>query len=176
MSDPVTRRSQREGEVGGMTEKGGVPLLRLPVWRIPKHGRVGESCDLSFLPSSGMLLVIAGMSRQRKAPKTRGRREGVQVDHDSQRALLGFSARSHNLRNPLRRRYYFQRFPPTICSPPSAGLPLEVVEMIIARHAQLRLFFELLHRRVVAVPHIHHTLIEITQTCRWGMTVNKELL
>ena len=81
MFDLVMRRSQREGEVGGMTEKGGVPLLRLPVWRIPKHGRVGESCDLSFLPSSGMLLVIAGMSRQQKAPMTRGRREGVQVDH-----------------------------------------------------------------------------------------------
>ena len=64
-----------------MTEKSGVPLLRLPVWRIPKRGRVGESCDLSFLPSSGVLLKVAGISRQQKAPMTRRRREGAQADH-----------------------------------------------------------------------------------------------
>lgn len=127
-----------------MTEKSGVPLLRLPVWRIPKRGRVGESCDLSFLPSSGVLLKVAGISRQQKAPMTRRRREGVQVDH-SGRSWGSRPGPSHNLRNPLQRRYYFQRFPPTICSSPAAGLPLGVVEMIIARRAQPRVCFELLH-------------------------------
>ena len=127
-----------------MTEKSGVPLLRLPVWRIPKRGRVGESCDLSFLPSSGVLLKVAGISRQQKAPMTRRRREGVQVDH-SGRSWGSRPGPSHNLRNPLQRRCYFQRFPPTICSSPAAGLPLGVVEMIIARRAQPRVFSELLH-------------------------------
>ena len=114
------------------------------MWRIPKRGRVGESCDPSFLPS--FFWHVAGGCWDEPATESADDEEAERRRAGrSRRALLGFSA----TREPQPPESSLTPVLPEVSTydmlVPCRWTSLGVVEMIVARRAQSRVFFELLH-------------------------------
>ena len=114
------------------------------------------------------------MKRQQKAPMTRRRREA-----NRQIVAVGARLRGSRPEAPTGRIRSCGASPEvsTTRSSPAVRLPLEIVEMIIARRVLPPcVFLDLLCHPVSyrRYSRRHHTLIDVTQTRRWSL--NKRLL